>query len=435
MNFSQLPRLPKMKKIFYLLMLLPGFVFAQSRTVEPGEPLDSGAAFSWLPFGFFSESFGLGLGVGWGLAHWPAPESSVLGAVTVGTSGSYTMALGGSQWRVPGFERLYVTPMAVLARYQNQFLYVGRHNPGFEGQRAGASTSSPDTVLEATQWDNWASAGFKYLLPFADGAGKPVVNVYQVQHGILQDGATGAHAANPLESGRSYVEITPAWRHQTLENDALDVPLETFNITFALERDNRNYPMNPSRGSMQRVSFQKDFTDQDGLGGWEVWEAQVEKLLDLGASNESKQRVLAFNFWTAYVPTWETDAEGNVTDRPPQYEGATLGGLYRMRGFDGSRFHDKAGVYYALEYRVIPRWQPLPDMALLKWANIRYWQFAVFGEVGDVAESWDVEALHSGMKTDVGFSLRGMLYQAVCRLDVAFSEEGSRVVAMYGHPF
>ena len=425
----------RMRNLLLGLMLIPGFVFAQSRTVELGEPLDSGAELSWLPFGFFSESFGLGLGVGWGLAHWPAPESSMLGAFTVGTKGSYNVAVGGSQLRVPGFERLYVTPTAVLARYQDQFLYVGRNNAGFEGQRAGASTSSPDNFLEATQWDNWALAAFKYLLPFADGAGKPVVNIYAIEDGVLKEGATGGNAANPLRSGRSYVEIIPAWRNQTLQNDALEVPLETVNVTFALERDNRNYPMNPSRGSVQRISYQKDFTDQDGLGGWEVWEAQVEKLFDFGASDESKQRVLAFNFWTAYVPTWETDAQGNVTDRPPQYEGAILGGLYRMRGYEGSRFHDKAGIYYALEYRVIPRWQPLPDIELLKWANIRYWQFAVFGEVGDVAESWNLEELHSGMKADVGFSLRGMLYQAVCRLDVAFSEEGSRVVAMYGHPF
>jgi hypothetical protein len=424
-----------MNKTFLLLLLIPSLVIAQSRTVVTGEPLNSGPVLSGIPFGFFSESFGLGLGVGWGLSHWPAPESSLLGAATVGTSGSYNLALGGSQWRVTGFERLYVSPMAVFARYIDQFLYVGSNNPGFEGQRAGASASDPDNVLAATQWDNWAKVEFKYLLPIADGRGKPVVNLYQVRDGVLEGGATGGHSANPLTSGRSYVEFTPAWRNQTLENEGLEVPLETVNITLALERDNRDYPDNPSRGSLQRLSFQKDFTDQDGLGGWEVWEVQFEKLFDFGASAQSQQRVLAFNFWSAYVPTWETDGDGNVTNRPPQYEGATLGGLDRMRGFEGSRYHDKSAVYYGVEYRVIPRWQPVPEIEMLKWAKIRYWQFAVFGEIGEVADSWDIDDLHSGMKADVGFSLRGMLYQAVCRLDIAFSEEGSRVVAMYGHPF
>lgn len=418
-----------------MLSLLPGLLLAQSRTFEQGEALDAGLEFSWLPYGFFSESFGLGLGVGWGLAHWPAPESSVLGAVTMGTRGSYNLALGASQLRVPGFERLYLTPMAVLARYRDQYLYVGNQNPGFEGQRAGSSSSHPDNFLEATQWDNWVLAEFRYLLPIADGRGKPVVNVYEIQDGVLREGATGGHAANPWRSGRSYLELTPAWRSQTLENDSLEVPLDTVNLTVALERDNRDYPANPARGSVQRISWQKDFTDQHGLGGWEVWELQLEKLVNLGETETAKQRVLAFNFWTAYVPTWETDEAGKVIRRPPQYEGATLGGYDRMRGFEGSRFHDKAGIHYAVEYRVIPRWQPLPDVELLKWAKIRYWQFAVFAEAGDVAGSWEAEALHSGMKTDVGFSLRGMLYQAVCRLDVAFSEEGSRVVAMYGHPF
>jgi outer membrane protein assembly factor BamA len=224
-------------------------------------------------------------------------------------------------------------------------------------------------------------------LPVADGKGEAVVNVYTIDDGVLMDDATGGHS------------------------------------------------INPSEGSLKRVAYQKDFTDQDGLGDWEYWSLQLQKVHDFSSNEASPQRVIAFDFEMGYVPTWETDANGNVTSRPPQYEGATLGGLDRMRGFEGDRFSDKAGVYYGVEYRIIPRWQPLTKVQFLDWANIRYWQFAVFAEAGEVADSWGIEDLHSNMKIDGGISIRGMFYQAVCRLDIAISEEGSRVVAMYGHPF
>lgn len=425
----------KLLNVLACLLLLPAVVFGQSRTHEEGEALDQKLKYSGIPYGFYSESFGLGLGLGGGVAHWPAPESSALGAVTVGTTGSFNAALVLNQIPVPGVERLYVQLAGVTARYQDQLLYVGRQNPGFEGQRAGTSGSDPDNVYEADQWDNWVKLKFRYLLPVADGNRGDIINIYTVNDGVLVDGATGGHAANPLKSGRTYLEIRPGWRRQTLETDEVETPLETFNVEFALERDNRDYPFNPSRGSMQRLVYQKDFTDQDGLGGWEFWSLQLQKVMNLGESEQTKQRVIAFDFAAGYVPTWETDDGGNVTSRPPPYEGAVLGGLYRMRGYESNRFSDKAGIYYGAEYRVIPRWQPLSRVDFLNWANIRYWQFAVFVEAGEVAESWDLDDLHSDIKFDGGISLRGMFYQAVCRLDVAVSDEGSRVVAMYGHPF
>ncbi len=53
--------------------------------------------FIWIPFGFFNETFGTAVGAGAVLSHVPAPESSLLGAVTVGSTGSFIVSLGGSQ--------------------------------------------------------------------------------------------------------------------------------------------------------------------------------------------------------------------------------------------------------------------------------------------------------------------------------------------------
>ena len=422
--------------LFVLFAFLPFWVHAQSITaVEGFEDEASKRAFNWLPYGFFSESFGLGLGVGAGYTAWPHPESSILGAATVGTSGSYNLVLGGSQLRFPGIKRLYVEPLVMTARYQDQFLYVGSKNEGFEGKRAGANDSDADNYLEATQWDNRVEIEFKFLLPIGHGRGDDIINTYTVQNGVLTEGATGAESWNPLESGRTSINITPAWREQTLENDDFEVPLQTRNVTVGIERDNRDFPFNASRGSYQSLSYQKDFRNSDALGGWEAWFGELDWAFDVGPGPNAIQRVLAFNFWAAYVPTWETDAEGNPTKRPPQFEGANLGGLYRMRGYEPERFHDKSAVVYTAEYRVIPDWQPIKEMAFLEWAQIRYWQWAVFAEAGQVSPSWSVSDLHDDLHVDAGVSLRGMFYKAVLRLDVAVSEEGSRVVAMYGHPF
>jgi len=408
---------------------------AQGLTQEEGEPNDKEPKFNWLPFGFFSESFGLGLGVGGIYSHTPQRDSAVLGAVTVGTSGSYNVALGGTQLQSKSFPRLFFYPVAVLARYFNQDLYVGSNNEGFEGQRAGANDSDPDNLIEATQWDNWIDLEFRYLLPLGHGRKEPLINTYTVKDGILQRGATGGSSWNPLESGRTFIIVKPAYRKQTLENDDLNVPLETLNVELALKWDNRDYPNNPSKGSYMRYGVQQDFSDEDDLGGWTALFAEGQQLFNFSPNREATQRVLALTYWTAYVPTWETDADGTVTKRPPQFEGATLGGLYRMRAYEGSRFHDKAAMYYSAEYRVIPRWQPLRNLSFLDWAEIRYWQFAIFGEMGQVAEEWSLSELHDDLRWSAGLSLRGMFYQAVCRLDFAYGEEGGRVVAMYGHPF
>lgn len=417
-----------------ILSVLP--LSAQSRVALDGKEEDSGEInIQAIPFGFFSESFGLGLGVGGGISNWPQQDSTLLGAVTLGTSGSYNLALGGSQLQMPGVERLTVNPMLILARYQDQLLFVGRENEGFAGQRAGANDSDPDNVYSATQWDNLAEVEFRYLLPIGHGRNEPVMHTYKVKDGLLVSGASGGESWNPLVSGRTWITLTPAWRKQTLDNDAVEVPLETRNVEVALERDNRDFPFNPSTGSFQRLLWQKDFRDEDALGGWEFWELQVEGVWDLGKGAHSLQRVLAVDAAWGYVPTWETDAEENVTRRPPQYEGVTLGGLDRMRGFESNRFHDKAGVYYGAEFRVIPEWQPIQNIDMLDWAQIQYWQWALFVEAGQVGSSWDLAELHDDLHVDVGISLRGMIYKAVCRLDVAVSEEGSRVVAMYGHPF
>jgi hypothetical protein len=395
--------------------------------------------FNWMPYGFFSKSFGVGLGAGGAYSGWPAEETSVLGAITLGTKGSYNIVGSASDLRFPGVERLYMQPLLMFGRYHEQFLYIGRNNPGFEGQRAGANDSDQDNYIEATQNDYRVELDFRYLLPIGHGAdGGNLVNRYIIERGFLSSGETGGTSWNPLTSGRTYLHLTPQWRWQTLERDGLELPLETYNVEIALERDNRDFPFNATDGSYQYLSYKKDFYSDAILDEWDLWTAEYSKLWNLGANKTFKQQVIAFDWWTGYVPSWETetvDGSEVISGRPPQYDGAILGGLNRMKAFEDARFQDKASIYYSLEYRFIPQWQPLDGLELLKWADIQYWQWVLFAETGQVSPNWNLSDLHSDLHYDGGIGLRGMIYKSVCRLDFAFGEEGMRMVAMYGHPF
>jgi outer membrane protein assembly factor BamA len=241
-----------------------------------------------------------------------------------------------------------------------------------------------------------------------------------------------------LESGRTTLSLKPNWREQTLKNDEAEVPLQSVAVEASLEYDNYDFPFNPSRGSFQRLSYEKDFDDDPSFGEWETWSLELSKVFDLGATESAHQRVLAFSFWTAYVPTWETETRDGVeviTRRPPQFEGAVLGGLNRMRAYENERFHDKSAIYYSAELRMMPTWQPLKAIGWLDWADISWWQWVVFAEVGQVAPHYSFDDLHDDLHADGGISIRAMIHEAVCRLDFAAGEEGARVVAMYLHPF
>ena len=394
------------------------------------------AELSWLPYGFFSESFGLGVGAGGAYSGCPQEQASLLGAVTVGTKGSYNLMGGMYDYQLPAAPRLVINPFFALGRYQEQRLYVG-YNPDFGGERAGENDSDPENFVEVTQWDNRAEIDFRFLLPIGHGK-ETIVSRYVVDQGILVSGASGGEAWSPFRSGRTTLAVTPGWREQTLEQEDLSVPLKTLNVEIALEHENYDFPMNPSRGSFKRISFKRDFDEHESLGEWETWTAEATRVFDLGESERSRQRSLVLGFWSAYVPTWETgivDGELRVTKRTPQYEGATLGGIYRMRGYEDDRFHDKAAIYYAVELRTMPTWQPLKNIEWLSWAELKWWQWVYFAEAGQVASSYSLSSLHDDLHVDGGISIRVMAHNAVCRLDFSAGEEGGRAVAMYGHPF
>jgi hypothetical protein len=139
-------------------------------------------------------------------------------------------------------------------------------------------------------------------------------------------------------------------------------------------------------------------------------------------SDRFRQTVLAMATWTSYSPTWDERSNSEVKNRPPSYTGATLGGLWRMRGYPSQRFNDRAAIYYAAELRLIPDWNPFEAWPKIqKYVGIQWLQFVPFVEIGRVAPA--------------GFGIRAMAQGIVIRIDTAGSDEGLGVQMMIAQPF
>lgn len=387
-----------------------------------------------IPFPFYNESFGIAGGFVYGRAGWPESQARVLGTVLAGTEGSVAVLLAGQDLRTPWLERLFIDPFASVGYFGEIDAYING-NPAFVGQNAGTNDSSENDFVSGQGFDNFARIRFHYLLPIGSG-GEQVVPNYKLVDGLAVGGFTGARSLNPLESGRSFIDVRPFYRSQEIDGDDLATTINTNGLDLGLTWDNRDFPNNPARGQSVALAYSRDFGLFNSSGAWSVWQAEVDQYFELGDMPRIRQSVLALNAWTASSPTFERQANGTITSGPPAYAGATLGGLWRMRAFPAQRFNDRAAIYYAAELRVIPEWNPFEAWpAFQDYADVEWLQLVPFLEVGRVAPDWDFDELHSDMKVSAGFGIRAWASGFVVRADTAVSDEGAAIKIMISQPF
>jgi outer membrane protein assembly factor BamA len=200
--------------------------------------------------------------------------------------------------------------------------------------------------------------------------------------------------------------------------------------------DNRDFFANPSRGFSFRTKIARDFGWFDSSGSWTNVDAELDVYFPLGSTETFRQRILAFDVWTAYSPSWEVQPDGAIENRAPAYAGATLGGLWRMRGYPSQRFSDKAAVYYGLECRLTPEWNPFPKWPWLQQhVGVQWVQFVPFFELGRVSPSWNIRELHEDMKWSLGLGFRAWAKGIVARIDAAASDEEFKLQMMVSQPF
>ena len=389
-----------------------------------------------LPYIFASETLDVATGAAFGASAWPQEQSSLFSAVLGTTNESWGLFFVSTNLKVAGTQRLFLDTSASLGRYTDLRSYIDG-NPDYPNSRAGSNDSDPNDFISGEGDHNWLMLNLKYVLPIGHARQSPIAS-YALDRGILSSGATGAESWNPLRSGRTLLQLEPFAIQRTSEVPEGVSGGRSNGLAFSVLHDNRDFSSNPSRGTTTTLRLVRDFGEFGSTTSWTTVDGKFSKYFYLGSSRHTRQQVLAFNAWTADSPTWEewqTD-EGTVYDhRPPPHLGTTLGGYLRMRGFSQYRFSDKAAIYYGLEYRVIPKWNPLGRISWLRWFRIDWWQWVPFAEAGRVADHWNLSELHSDMKWDVGLGLRLMTAKIVVRADTAVSEEGFHIWAMVGQAF
>lgn len=430
--------------VLSLLMLAftpcPAFALDELESPAKASPgstaVPSGVKELSVPYAFYNDSFGAAAGYVYGLSGYPQPQATVIATAIVGSNSAAAFYLLTRDIRMPYMERLYVDTDLALSTFGTIQSYVNG-NPAFPNERAGSNNSDKDNYVEGDGKDNLVRATFRYLLPI--GGGKEGLKPPVLVGGLPVQREDQEFSWDPLKSGKTFIEVKPYWREQTIDGDEGTFDQKTNGGAFSLYRDNTDFWKNPSTGSSMRARYTQDWGWFNSSQPYYVGDFEYSKYISLGESDKYRKRVIALDFWTSNAFSWDrtTTQDGDiVNERPPAYLGSTLGGLWRMRGYPTSRFNDQAAVYYAAEYRVTPVWNPFTKIEWLqKRLGIEWWQWVTFVEMGRVAPVWTVEDLHSSMKWDMGFGVRAMAKGIVARVDLAASEEGFAVNMMVGQPF
>lgn len=411
-------------------------VQADHATGESTPSPTNSTSYLLLPYLYYSESMALAFGLGGAIVGWPDEDSAVGAMLTGSANGSFSLLAAG--YELPIMHRLLITPFTSMGKYQDLRTYVDG-NPDFPDQRAGSNESSPENYLQERTWEAWLNLKFKYRLPFLEQAIQPL-SKYAVKQGLLMTGATGAQSWEPLTSGHAYLVLQPEYHGLEIDEKHGEEAYRTLNARFGLEYDTRDDATNPSRGNAIRLSLTRDWGWVNNSDSWTFIDAEISSYIPLGGNRWFRQQVLALDAWTGNSVTWErdeqSDAASSARHKPPYFAGATLGGLYHMRGYPAHRFNDQAVMYYGVEYRMLPFWNPVQEFKPLNdFVKCDWVEYAFFYEMGRVSPNWTLSDMHSNMRWDIGVGVRAMLQKAVVRVDYAYSEEGSNMLIMFGQSF
>ncbi len=391
-----------------------------------------------LPYVFSTDDMGAVFGVG-AMATGIYQKQMTIGGTVFGGEESKGLGLGLWDYSLFGSQRLYVSAIGMAGKYPLLRAYSplpGEYTPAGEN-RPGSNDSSFDNFIESSGSNNWWEVKLEYVLPIGN-AEKIGMATYNLQGGLLTD-TTEVEDWNPLETGTSVLVARQFNRYQLYENETGDLEGAVHALELGYLYDNTDFPVNPSQGSSQYISITYNPQWLESNHDWTFLEFEASKYFSFGGNDFAKQNILALNMWASYSPSWNViyDEQGNslVENQAPFLEGATLGGMHRMRGFRQNRFHDKAAIYATAEYRMTLDYNPIADVNWLKFLNLDWFQTVLYVEGGRVAPTFKSSTLFSDWKTDVGVSFRALTAGIIVRLDITASKEDTTMWFMVGHPF
>ena len=386
------------------------FTPAQASDKSEKEPKDS----AFVPFYFSTETMGNTFGVAGVAKGVGQPQAALFGTALYSDKDSYVVFLSAFNYALSQ-NLLFSTQM-----YQARF----NDNPYYLGDQGSNDSSDLDKTIADGHEQNY-QAEFKYLLPWGNVAEHGLLGAFQP----IKD----VSFASPLESGVSSIIFTPFYTSRELKDLNQAEKATGFNLSF--DWDNRDSTRNPTKGSHSLLKLTTGADDWSESDPWFKWTFQNSQYYALGPLGDwFDQQVLAFDFYTADTPTWNK-CSGQECARPPETEQARLGGLYRLRGYTGGRFHGRSAVHYSAEYRVLPEWQPLEDIPLINYYDLPWWQWVAFAEVGRVADEYDVKTLHTDMKWSLGGAVRFQVEGIVVRAELARGGDEGTFRVMINQPF
>ena len=439
-------------KISSLLLFLQASLFSVEFIAKDASSTeDKDSTWIALPYLFSSDSMGLTTGVVGIFNGFIQPQMTIVTSAFVGeevpvhkitasgTTTSDTARARGFFLGVTGFKpsfskRMFLNILGLYAYYPNQKLYIDGKNDSVRNlENDSVNNGSP---LQTQGYNSWADIDFRFVLPLGEGK-DTITPVIKLSRGLAVNRDNKGNGT-PFVTGQTTLGIKYFYNHLTADKLTNNPSLNTNGIKVYLEHDNTDYPDNPSRGYSMSFKVAADFGWVDSSQSWNSLEADYSHYFELPNFNWTRQNVLAFNTWSAYSPSWKKDKKSEANSyfdaaQPPMWEGARLGGYDRLRAYDMNRFSDKAAIYGAIEYRVIPEFNPMHNQ---EWSPIPidWFQAVLFAEVGRVAPNYNLE-LFDDMKYDAGFSFRVLAARLPVRLDMAFGSEGSSMWVMIKQPF
>ena len=176
-----------------------------------------------------------------------------------------------------------------------------------------------------------------------------------------------------------------------------------------LRVDYRDEPLNPHSGGKYQLIY--SYYDDQKLGRYSFrrLDAEVQQHFPFF----SKKRVISFRALASFLDT-------NSDQSVPFYMMQEVGGADSLRGYREFRFRDRNFLVMNLEYL----WEAFSGLDMV-----------IFGDAGKVAPRRG-EIKLKDLESDAGFGFRFNTIKSVFfRIDVGFSQEGTRVFFKFGPVF
>ena len=385
-----------------------------------------------LPYAFSSDTTGLAGGISVLMSGVLQPQTSLVATVFLGEKQDVIIDgkpdkksfAGGffyfSDYKLPFTERTFFSIYGLKSYFPKSKYYID-----------GSNNSDRDDVFLSSGESDFLSMKFEYILPIGSGLENPQGLCEVINGFVVCKRSKGG--GTPFVTGQTSAGIKAFYQHDTIDSIEGLPDWNTNGLRYFLTHENTDFDTNPSRGYHFQFQYSQDFAAGASTQSWDFLEFKYNQYYNLDTFSFTNQNVLALSLWTGYSFSWNDDEKIIGSHRPPVWEGARLGGMNRMRGYDNNRFSDKAVFYAAAEYRAILDYNPFKGSDLLP-AKVDWFQLVAFAEVGRVNDQYNFDLLRD-LKYDVGLSLRALVEEIPVRVDVGVGEEGANMWVMIQQPF